>query len=99
MPPPSPTPFVIVRPEMVTVLPALVVKIRNCDAAGSRFTASAFAPGPRICTLLLRFGNAPNEFGVIVPVTAKYIASSGPLAFAAVIASRRLQGLDGSHVL
>ena len=46
----------MVRPEMVTVLPLLTVKIRNAEAAGSRFTVSAFAPGPRIFMLLSSAG-------------------------------------------
>src|SRR5215475_13457561 len=41
----------MVNPEMLTVLPLLTKKIRNCDAAaGSRLTVSMLAPGPLMVT-------------------------------------------------
>src|SRR6266550_1936977 len=68
---PATDPLAMVSPESVTVFPLLMVKMRNAEAVGSRFTVSVLAPGPRILMLLLRLGNAPFAFSVIVPVTAK----------------------------
>src|SRR2546425_12042769 len=79
MPPPTfevTLPFDIVRPEMLTVVPELILKMRKFGAPELRCTVSRLAPGPVIVRFLLISNSAlvsviglttPLKLIVIVP--------------------------------
>jgi hypothetical protein len=80
MPPPlSAEPLLIVRPEIVTVFPLLIVKIPNAAALESRWTVRTLAPGPLIVTSSERLGSALCRRIVPVRPAAKVMVSAaGP---------------------
>src|SRR5258707_371707 len=84
--------------EIASVAPPLILKIRKSGVPSAvfRFTVRRFAPGPLIFISVARFGRALVRLIVYGPGAAKTVESKvmifeSGLAFAALIASRRLQ--------
>ena len=87
-------PFETVRPEIVTVLPALIVKTRNWSDEFRR-TVKTSRPGPSIVMLELRSGSAADKLIVCDPGAAKtsesnVIVFTSAEAFASRMASRKV---------